>query len=72
MANISPTYMDTLNTILQHSQCWPGCLRPGYKEINRVVVECDPAGAGVDLSVILHVRPITWDNVIDFKFNTFC
>jgi TnpA family transposase len=34
------------------------------KEINRVVVECDPEGAGVDLSLIQHISPITWDNVI--------
>ena len=34
------------------------------KEINRVVVECNPEGAGVDLSLIQHISPITWDNVI--------
>jgi TnpA family transposase len=34
------------------------------KEINRVVVECDPEGAGVDLSLLQHISPITWDNVI--------
>jgi hypothetical protein len=34
------------------------------KEINRVVVECDPEGAGIDLSLIQHISPITWDNVI--------
>jgi hypothetical protein len=28
------------------------------------VVECDPEGAGIDLSVIQHISPITWDNVI--------
>lgn len=34
------------------------------KEINRVVAECDPKGAGVDLSFVQHISPITWDNVI--------
>lgn len=34
------------------------------KEINRVVVECDPEGAGIDLALLQHVSPITWDNVI--------
>jgi hypothetical protein len=34
------------------------------KEISRVVVECDPEGAGIDLSLIQHISPITWDNVI--------
>ena len=34
------------------------------KEINRVVVECDPGGAGIELSLIQHISPITWDNVI--------
>jgi len=34
------------------------------KEINRVVLECDPEGSGVDLALLQHVSPITWDNVI--------
>ena len=28
------------------------------------MVECDPEGAGVDLSLIQHISPIAWDNVI--------
>ena len=34
------------------------------KEINRVVIECDPAGNGIDLKLMEHISPITWDNVI--------
>ncbi len=34
------------------------------KEINRVVVECDPERACIDLALIQHISPITWDNVI--------
>ena len=34
------------------------------KEINRVVNECDPAGNGINLKLMEHVSPITWDNVI--------
>lgn len=34
------------------------------KEINRVVLECDPEGAGVDLSLLEHISPIGWENVI--------
>ncbi len=34
------------------------------KEINRVIVECDPEGSNIDLSMIKHISPITWDNVI--------
>ena len=33
------------------------------KEINRVGVECDPEKEGIDLSLIQHISPITWDNV---------
>ena len=34
------------------------------KEINRVVLECDPDVSDVNLSLIEHISPITWDNVI--------
>ena len=34
------------------------------KEINRVILEYDPEGAGIDLSLLEHVSPIGWDNVI--------
>ena len=34
------------------------------KEINRVVVECDPEGNGINLKLMEHISPITWDNVI--------
>ncbi len=33
------------------------------KEIHRVLRECDP-GADLDLSLVEHISPITWDNVI--------
>ena len=34
------------------------------REINRVVLECDPEGNGINLNLIEHISPITWDNVI--------
>jgi TnpA family transposase len=34
------------------------------KEINRVVLECDPEGSNIELSLMEHIIPITWDNVI--------
>jgi len=34
------------------------------KEICRVIEECDPDAAGVDLSLLEHISPIGWDNVI--------
>ena len=34
------------------------------KEINRVVLECDPEGNQINLKMMEHVSPITWDNVI--------
>ena len=34
------------------------------KEINRVFLQCNPKGNGIDLKLIEHISPITWDNVI--------
>ena len=34
------------------------------KEINRVVLEYDPEGNHINLKLMEHVSPITWDNVI--------
>jgi hypothetical protein len=34
------------------------------KEINRVILECDPDGAGVDLALLEHISPIGWENII--------
>lgn len=34
------------------------------KEINRVILECDPESAGVDLSLLAHISPIGWENII--------
>ena len=34
------------------------------KEINRVINECDPETAGVDVSLLEHISPIEWDNII--------
>ncbi|OEU73255.1 MAG: hypothetical protein BA869_04515, partial [Desulfuromonadales bacterium C00003107] len=34
------------------------------KEINRVVIEYDQEGSDIDLSLMEHISPITWDNVI--------
>ena len=37
---------------------WQAC------EISRVLSECDPVADGIDLSVLEHVSPIEWDNVV--------
>jgi hypothetical protein len=34
------------------------------KEINRVILECDPNGAEVDLSLLEHISPVGWENII--------
>jgi TnpA family transposase len=34
------------------------------REISRVLSQCDPAGNGIDLSLLEHVSPIEWDNVV--------
>jgi TnpA family transposase len=34
------------------------------KEISRVIQECDPSGSQVDLSLLKHISPIGWENVI--------
>lgn len=34
------------------------------KEINRVFLECDPEGNHINLNLVEHISPITWDNVI--------
>jgi len=37
---------------------WQAC------EISRVLSECDPVADRIDLSVLEHVSPIEWDNVV--------
>lgn len=34
------------------------------KEIHRALLECDPEGNGINLKLMEHISPITWDNVI--------
>ena len=34
------------------------------KEINRVIIECDPEGSDIDLFLMEHISPISWSNVI--------
>lgn len=34
------------------------------KEINRVLLECNPEESNIDISLVEHISPITWDNVI--------
>jgi len=34
------------------------------RQISRAISGCDPHGAGVDLSLLEHVSPIEWDNVV--------
>jgi hypothetical protein len=33
-------------------------------EISRVLSQCDPVANGIDLSLLEHVSPIEWDNVV--------
>ena len=37
------------------------------KEINRVTLEGDPEGTGIDLSLLGHISPIGWDNIILYE-----
>lgn len=34
------------------------------KEIKRVLNECDPQRAGIDVALLEHISPIGWDNLI--------
>jgi hypothetical protein len=34
------------------------------REISRVLSQCDPVGNRVDLSLLEHISPIEWDNVV--------
>ena len=47
-----------LNLILACIVYWQAC------EISRVLSECDPVANGIDLSLLEHVSPIEWDNVV--------
>src|SRR5208282_1684039 len=47
-----------LNLILACIIYWQAC------EITRVLSECDPVANGIDLSLLEHVSPIEWDNVV--------
>jgi Tn3 transposase DDE domain len=47
-----------LNLILACIVYWQG------REISRVLSQCDPHANGIDLSLLEHVSPIEWDNVV--------
>src|SRR5258708_1716249 len=47
-----------LNLILACIVYWQAC------EISRVLRECDPLASGIALSLLEHVSPIEWDNVV--------
>jgi Tn3 transposase DDE domain len=34
------------------------------REISRVLIQCDPVANGADLTLLEHVSPIEWDNVV--------
>ncbi len=34
------------------------------KEIERVITECDPQASQVDVTLLEHISPIEWDNVL--------
>ena len=36
------------------------------RKISRMISECDPEAAGIDLSLLEHVSPIEWDNVVPY------
>jgi TnpA family transposase len=37
------------------------------KDIARAVNECHPEGSGIDVSLLEHVSPIEWDNVVLYR-----
>jgi hypothetical protein len=37
------------------------------KEINRVILEAEPVAADVDSSLLEHISPIGWDNVLLYR-----
>jgi hypothetical protein len=42
------------------------------KEISRIVKEYNPEEAGIDISPLVHISPIEWNNVIlygEYKLN---
>jgi len=47
-----------LNLILACIVYWQG------REISRVLSRCDPVANGIDLSLLEHVSPIEWDNIV--------
>ena len=47
-----------LNLILACIVYWQG------REISRVLNQCDPVANGVDTSLLEHISPIEWDNVV--------
>jgi Tn3 transposase DDE domain len=47
-----------LNLILACIVSWQA------SEISRVLNQCDPAANGIDPSLLEHVSPIEWDNVV--------
>ena len=49
---------ERLNLILACIVYWQAC------EISRVLRRCDPIANGIDLSLLEHVSPIEWDNVV--------
>ena len=34
------------------------------KEIERIITECNPQEAGIDISLLAHISPIEWENVV--------
>jgi len=34
------------------------------KELQRIITECNPQEAGIDISLLAHVSPIEWENVV--------
>jgi hypothetical protein len=40
------------------------CIIYWQREIDRVLNECDPEGSGINISLLEHVSPIEWENVV--------
>ena len=53
-----PTSCSCLTLVLASIIYWQA------KEMNRVVIECEPEKNKIDLSLIEHISPITWENII--------
>ena len=57
----NPSYRQTIRFPTQVAAIPPVRLAPAA---SRVLSQCDPVANGIDLSLLEHVSPIEWDNVV--------